>query len=147
MTDRFTRGLIAGVVASIPAFIINMIAFSFELTTLRWAGFAGHFLYGHKPETMGEEVFAVLGVFFFSGLLGIIFSYLLPHLSSQNYLLKGVVFSLTVWFVSFAITFLFQVPGLQDVPLKTVVTNFVSALAWGVVLGYVLDWLDNRLTT
>ncbi len=145
MDDRFTRGFISGVIAGILPLIFNFTAFTLNFTTVRWAGFAGIFLFGHKPHSLGEEIFAVIAVFFFLGLLGIIFSLLIPFLSRENLLLKSSVFGLTVWFASFAITFLFQLPDLEDLPLLTVITNFISAILWGLTLGVTFDRLTNRI--
>ncbi len=143
MGDRFTRGFIAGILAGVVPFIINYAAYSLELSTLRWADFMGKFLYGSQPQSTGEVFFAKMSQFAALGLLGIIFAYLITFVTSKNLFLKSVVYSITIWFVAFAITFLFQLPGLKEVPLKTVIANFISAISWGLALGVALKWLDQ----
>ncbi|WP_408956269.1 hypothetical protein [Natroniella sp. ANB-PHB2] len=145
MTDRFTRGLIAGIIAGVPSLIFNVSAYTLNFTNLLWGDFMGLFLFGDRPVGVAEILFSSLAQAFFLGGLGIIFAFLLPLISSQNYLLKSSVYGLAVWFMSFAVAFLFQLPKLENVTLETVVSNFISALLWGLTLGLALNWLDNRL--
>lgn len=145
--DRFTRGFLSGAIAGIPIVISSAIAYNLQWTTLRWAHFAAVLIYGRKYETLWENLFASLATLFFTGLLGIIFAYLIPKMTSRNYLLKGWVFSVAIWFLCYAVTLLFQVPELQNIPLKTAFFNFILATIWGLALGYALHWFDDGLKT
>lgn len=91
-----------------------------------------------------EEIFSILAVFVICGVLGIIFSLVIPKISSVNYLLKSWIFSITFWFSVFTITMLFKVPGLQIIPGKTAIMNFIQATLWGLSLGYCLKWFDTQ---
>ncbi|HBF38697.1 MAG TPA: hypothetical protein DDW50_15440 [Firmicutes bacterium] len=147
LKDRFTRGFLAGVIAGIPVVAFSWVAASLKWTTLRWSDFAAILIYGHKSANLGEEIFSVVGVFVFCGVLGIICAFIIPKISSSNYLLKSWVFSIAVWFAAFVLTLFYKVPGLLIIPLKTVVSNFAEATIWGFMLGYCLKWFDNRLKT
>jgi hypothetical protein len=147
LKDRFTRGFLAGVIAGIPAIVFALIAALLKWTTLRWANFAAILIYGHKSANLSEEIFSDLGVFFFCGILGIICAFIIPKISSSNYLLKSWVFSIAVWFAAFVLTLFYKVPGLLIIPFKTAVSNFAEATIWGLMLGYCLKWFDNRLKT
>ncbi|MCK8818070.1 hypothetical protein MWH28_11945 [Natroniella sulfidigena] len=145
MRDRFTRGLIAGVIAGLPSLLFNIGAYTLNFTNLLWGDFMGVFLFGDRPVGVAEVVFSSIAQALFLGGLGIIFVFLLPLISSQHYLLKSSIYGLAIWFISFAIPFLFQLPKLADVELQTVISNFISGLLWGLALGIVLNWLDDRL--
>lgn len=147
MKDRFTRGFLSGVIAGVPTLAFAFIASSFKWTTLRWSNFAAILIYGQKSTNPSEEIFASLGVFFFCGILGIVCAFIIPKISSTNYLLKSWVFSLAVWFFIFAATVFYKIPGLLIIPYKTAVSNFVEATIWGFTLGYCLKWFDSRLKT
>ncbi len=147
MKDRFIIGFVSGVIAGILPNIFNWSAYHLHLSTLRWADFMGALVYGKKPVTIVETYFATVYVYFFLGLLGILFSYLIPKITSKNYLFKGVIFSLFIWFLAHTITVLFKVPELTNLPLKTALSNSVSAILWGLSLGYTLSWFDNRVKT
>lgn len=145
MRDRFTRGFIAGIIAAIIPFGIHFIAFGLKLTTLRYADWLGLFIFGHFPVGSGELIFTIIVQTCLLGGLGIGFAYLIPLFSSQNYWLKGLVYGATIWFFTYFITFLFKIPELIIIPLKTATTNLIGGCLWGVSLGIVLNWLDDRL--
>lgn len=46
--DRFTRGLLAGLIAGVPTFIFNHGLFYLKMTNLRWSDFMSLFIYGKK---------------------------------------------------------------------------------------------------
>ena len=142
--DRFTRGLIAGVVAAIIQTIVGYILFYLKFTELLWHNFASVMIYGREPLLFGERIFAEIGVWFFSGLMGILFSYLIATINSRNYLLKGVVFAETVWFGTFAITLLFKVDEFKVITFKTSIANFALAAIWGLLTAEILRRLDIR---
>ena len=144
MKDRFTKGFLAGLISGIPTLIFSLIAKELNLTTLRWANFAAILIYGRKSMNLMEEIFSILAVFAICGVLGIIFSLVIPKISSVNYLLKSWIFSITFWFSVFTITMLFKVPGLQIIPGKTAIMNFIQATLWGLSLGYCLKWFDTH---
>ena len=145
MKDRFTRGFLSGVISGIPTLVFSLVASAFKWTTLRWSSFAAILIYGRKSSNLSEEIFSTLAVFVICGILGVIIAFVIPKLSSANYLLKCWLFSIAFWFFAFIVTFLFKVPGLLVIPGKTAVVNFIEATIWGVALGYCLKWFDNRL--
>ena len=132
-------------IAGIPTIAFSWIASSLKWTTLRWSSFAAILIYGHKSTNVSEEIFASLGVLVFCGILGIICAFIIPKISSSNYLLKSWVFSIAIWFSAFVVTLFYKVPGLLIVPYKTAVSNFIEATIWGLLLGYCLKWFDSRL--
>jgi len=143
--DRFTRGFVAGTIAGIPTVAINFGAYYLNLTILLWTDFMGLFTYGRKPAAALELIFSLLALFFFLGLLGAIMAYLLALLSSGNYLFKGWIFGVSIWFAAFALAHLFGVRELQLIPPLTAATNFIAASVWGLLLALTLAWADNRL--
>ncbi len=145
MKDRFTRGFLSGVIAGIPTLIFSLVAFVLHWTTLRWSSFAAILIYGRKSGNLSEEIFATLAVFVLCGILGVIIAFVIPKLTSANYLLKCWLLSIAFWFFAFTLTVLFKVPALLVIPGKTAVANFIEASLWGLVLGYCLQWFDNRL--
>ncbi len=145
MKDRFTRGFLSGVIAGIPTLIFSWIAFVLQWTTLRWSSFAAILIYGRKSGNLSEEILSTLAVFVICGILGVIIAFMIPKLSSANYLLKCWLFSIVFWFFAFTVPLLFKVPGLLMIPGRTAVANFIEATIWGLVLGYCLKWFDNRL--
>ena len=144
--DRVTRGMIAGFIAGVITKIYDLTAFYLGISTLRWLDFAGLMMYGKKPAYLSYQIFATLGTLFFHALLGIVFVILIRQLlTSNNLLLKGWFFGVTLWFVIFSVFHLFKIPDLNFVPLKTAVSSFVGASIWGLTLAKIVHWLDNKI--
>lgn len=144
--DRFTRGLLAGLIAGVPTFIFNHGLFYLKMTNLRWSDFMSLFIYGRKPVNLAEDVFAVFLVYMLLSFLGIVFAYLLL-ITNTIHILKGCVYGISIWFISYTITFLFKVPELEYIPLETAFFNFIGAGIWGVTLALTLKWLDSKLVS
>jgi len=143
--DRFSRGFVSGIIAGVPTLIFNNVAYYLNLSTLRWLDFGGILILGKKPGNLLETLFSAVGVYFFVGVLGIIFCFLTPRISSKNYLLKTWVYGTSLWFIFYAMLHLFQVPQLIHIPLKTALLDSIGASIWGLSLGLILRWFDNRV--
>lgn len=143
LNDRFTRGFIAGGITGIPIIIYNLLS-QYFFETIAYYDFAGTLIYGHRPIMLQERILAFGGVIFFVALLGSVFAMLIPNLQSKNIILKGWVFGCTVWFFSYSVTVLFQIPGLSEIDFKSALSNFLGASLWGVLLAYTISILDKR---
>lgn len=147
MEDRFVRGFIAGIIAGVLMNIQNILFHLLNLTQLRLLDYASIAIFGNLPRNSLEVVVSEFGELFFSGLLGIIFAYLIVALNSSYYLFKGWFFSITVWFLVFAAGIVFRIPHLVNPDTGSVLTNLIGATIYGLSLPIILAWLDNRLKT
>ena len=109
-----------------------------QLTELRFVDWAAILVYGKHLSLVSEGVLAFLIQIIFSGFLGIIFAYLLRHITSHLYLLKGVIFALIIGFFIYATPVLFQTPLLKEANLGTVLSNQIGGLLWGLTCAYTL---------
>lgn len=147
MKDRFTRGLAAGTAGGIVNNLAGLVSFNLiNITGLRFMDYAAVMLYGRKSENIPELLFAAVGQIAFSALLGVIFVYLLPVISSTYLYLKSWFYSITVWFAVYALTVLFRVPEVAEITLNTAVSNFIVASLYGLVLAATLSWFEQRVT-
>lgn len=147
MGDRFTRGLVAGIVAGVIPFVINWGAFALNFSTLRWSEFMGLFIFGSKPAGTGETIFAIVAQFILLGVFGVVFAFLIQLFSRVNYWLKGLTYGIIIWFFVFFIVHLFEIPEFARIPLNTAITNAIAGLLWGLTLSTLLNWLDHRVKT
>jgi len=146
ITDRFTRGLLAGTIAGVITKAYDLLAYYFHFSTFRWLDVAGIIIYGRKPSHIAEAIFATMSTWFFHALLGVIFVYIVQRLvSSDNLFLKGWFYSVTCWFLIYALIILFKVPEFSVIPLKTSVSNFIGASIWGLVLVAALHRMEQPL--
>lgn len=135
--DRFTRGLIAGFLAWIPTWVFNWSSFQLKISDLMFLDFAGVLIYGTRVEGALERYFALLVTILFMSFLGAIFPVFLKAVGSENYVLKGMVYSCGIWFFSYAVTLLFKVSELDPMNVMTAISNFLGSAVYGVVLAYI----------
>ena len=148
MKDRFTTGFVAGFVGGLAPFVFNFSSRALGFTTLVWADFMGFYIFGRKATGGGaaEMVFAIGAQFVLLGILGSIFSLILPHITSHRHLFKGALYGTVIWFISFSIPYLLQLPELSVIPLKTAISNLIGASLWGIALAFILKRLDNKVS-
>ena len=104
-------------------------------------------IFGKLPAGVLENAVSLGGQLFFAAMSGVLFAYLLPVLTSRNYFLKGLIFGLLIWLLSYTASILFRVPFLTRFDPGTVTSNITGALIYGLVLGFVLKWLEERAKT
>jgi hypothetical protein len=78
MNDRVILGFGVGVVGGVVSSAWSYLSYFFHWTTLRYVDFAAVIIYGNQPQCIVDLVFAQLVQLVFSGLLGILFLFLLP---------------------------------------------------------------------
>ena len=139
MGDKFTRGLMAGIVSGIVTNILDILMGSMGMTTLRFVDWTGIIVLAHiPPYTLGETIFSFISQIFFSASLGVTFAYLIPQINNKNLFLKSWFFSLGVWFAVDGITTLYKIEGTIPIPLGTGISNVISATIFGLALAQCL---------
>jgi hypothetical protein len=142
LTNGFVQGFIAGVVSSIADLImVNWLKFG----DTRFLDYAGVHIYGFKPETLGEQIFAQFVQFLFTGLLGIIFVYLIDKVKQRNILFKGQLYGVAIWFVVYTITILFKLKPLDKISLASTLENFIASMIFGAVLAIAYAVLSKKI--
>lgn len=146
LKDRFTLGFIAGVISFVPPFIWNHLSkFALGFSDLTFVDFASVLTYGEFSKNLSEYIFALIALIYWNGLLGVVFVFLLKKIESKNLAFKGWCFGISVWFFSYVITHLFQIPEFAEISLNTVISNAIGATLNGITLGYTLNYLHKRL--
>lgn len=145
MDDRLTRGFVAGIIGDIIANAFSFLAGALGWTTIRTADLIALVVYAHTPPfTFGELAFAFFGHLIVSGTLGVGFAYLMPRIASSNLWLKGIIYSVAVWYVVYSVATLFELPGTIPIPLNTAITDGVAAVIFGLSLAIALPALTPK---
>ncbi len=142
MKDRFTIGFVAGIVGGIIMAAIDLI-----FSTIGWVHYAYYdwaisLIMGSKSNTIYEAITGQITHILFSGMLGILFAYLLALVKSKNYILKGWVFGIFVWFAVHVIVNLYDFDPLRPIPLSQMVGDFITGSIFGIVLAEVINRLS-----
>ncbi|WP_243152943.1 YqhR family membrane protein [Sporotomaculum syntrophicum] len=145
-SDRLTRGFLAGLVGGILMDIISYISLKLKIADLHHSDWPAIILFGHQPTNTIEAVFALLIQLIFVGFLGILFTYLVTGLfSNENYLFKGWLFGVISWFIIYVITFLAKIPELAPLDTGTAITDFIAGSVYGLVLAETIHRLENKV--
>lgn len=122
---------------------LAVVASHFKLSKLQFPDFAGILALGRVPETMIEKVLGQGVDAMISGVLGILFAFLVPVIGSKYLLVKGMIYSAVLWFIFYpTVTVLF----LQVVPIdaQTAIVNAALAMLFGLVLAQAYYWLHTE---
>jgi hypothetical protein len=77
-------------------------------------------------------------------LWGIVFAYVIKVTSSNYYYIKGIGFGFVIWMVLTSLGTLFNVPLFTETPLNVAYTTLFTALVFGLVVAWVLKFLNKR---
>lgn len=142
--DRFYRGLLAGIIGGVAMNVWSLFSYHIlHFSNRRFLDWAGVIMYGHLPKTTFQAVYALTTQLIWVGLLGILFAFLVPKVTSRSYLGKGVFYSLSMGLIIYAIPRLFKIPELIITPTTTVISNHIGAIIWGLTMAHVLRLLDT----
>ena len=140
------RSLIAGLTGAVAMNLWSYFSFFVlkytKMTFMQWAAILA---LGHKATNAVEIIYAQLVQLTWASLLGIIFAFLVPQITSRDYLLKGAFWGFATGFLQFVIPTLFQVPGLKILAIETAVSNSIGVIIWGLVMAQTLYLLDNKM--
>ncbi|TCL65924.1 hypothetical protein EDC14_101654 [Hydrogenispora ethanolica] len=141
MKDRFMNGYVAGVVADIPIVILDMLSGLFHLDKFDYIHFVTIFAFSERNPNIWETLFALMIQLFFAGVLGVAFSYLLPHISERYFYSKGLIWGVLVWFMIYAVDIIFKIEDGLKMDFRTAVTHFILSVIWG----WLMAWMLKRL--
>jgi len=106
-----------------------------DLSTMRYVDWTAIMLYGHTmPFSSGEIALALVIQLGLCAGSGILFSYLILLITSQNLYFKGWLFSCSVFLMIYTISLLFRFEGTVPSPLKNVISYLIGASIYGLVL-------------
>lgn len=144
MKDRFVNGLIGGTIAGVAMNMVNYAAFWLKIISIRYLDWAGILMYGVKPATLREMIFAQVVQLLFSAFVGSVFAYWYYGVSSRYYLTKGLIFGVISWFFMYAAAIIARLPYLTVISFETSLTNFAGSVVYGLVIAETLRHLDHR---
>lgn len=99
---------------------------------------------GHPARGAMEVFISQLAHFVWLGILGSLFAFLTPYVTSRNYLFRGWLYATTTWLVLLAMGSFFRIPFLWKTAWETIASNLVTASVWGLSLASVLERMATR---
>lgn len=136
INDRLTQGFISGLLAGIILNITDFISYFLNIVEITYLDWAGTILFGYQPESVYEYILSLVAQILFSGILGILFAYIIPFIKSKNIFFKGLLFGLSVWFLIYAAGVVFDIQGLVIMHPDTVFSDIITVSIYGISLAY-----------
>jgi hypothetical protein len=68
---------------------------------------------------------------------------LLLKLTSNNHPTKGWLYGIMAWFGLYVVSIAIRLPTLEEHTFFAVVSHFLSASVYGLILTYTLNWFDK----
>lgn len=131
--DRFSQGVIAGVLGWVPQLLFTQTVFwIFRGTKFQYLDFAAMMVMNHRPRGWAEYLFSELVVVIMLAFLGALFALAVKVIKSVGILLKGTLFGAISWFLIYTLFTLFKIEGIYHViDFKTALYNLIGAAIWG----------------
>jgi uncharacterized membrane protein len=145
MNDKIIRAFIAGLIGGAIKDILDLISYyCCRFTNYRYLDFTAMIIYGKKPFFWWDTVFVQFIELIFSGLIGIIFTAVIPRESNRNYLIKGWLYGVAVWLFLCIIGMIFKTPFFTLIPWQTANSDFLTSSVYGIVLALTLRYFDKK---
>lgn len=146
MRDRAILGGISGIVGSVFCALYEVIAESLKITDRSFLDYTAT-LVANKvyPGTLGFIVAffsqTAVGILF-----GVVFVYLTKIISSRYYLLKGLGYGFTLWFLLSGFGITFKLPTIMDIPPTVSLFDLTNSLLYGLITAYFIKILSHKFT-
>ena len=122
--DKFIRGFIAGFIGDlVKAALDQFCYYVLHSVNRRYLDFSAFLVFGHLPQMWSEAVFAQVIELIFSGILAVIFVYLLDFIGARYLYFKSIAFSIGVWFSAYSIPKLLSIAQLRHMHAVTAVSQ------------------------
>lgn len=133
--DRFTRGWIAGTIGGLLGGILGFFPYYIGISQMRISDWSAILIFGRtQPFNFVEQVYALIVLAGSTGVIGIMFAFLIPVINEENMYLKGWVIFIVPWWVIYLLTALAKIEGTTNLTVMTVlsdgiITSFIGLAA------------------
>jgi len=144
--DRFIRGFLSGLVSVVPMLIWDHLSHSvFHFSKVRYLDFMSQLFHGRLPTSLVGALFSQAEQIFFAGFMGAVFVFIVPLVGRKSLLFKSWVFSLGVWFSTYATFSLAQSPIIRRTDWFTSIKDLIGSGLYAVALWLTWSWLEQQL--
>jgi hypothetical protein len=127
--------MIAGIAGGFAKDVSNLISFyGIHFAKNRFIDFASVLLYARKPAFWWDTILAFIAQLIFTCGIAILFIHALPFINTRRYVLKGVSFGVSSWFIIYAAVNVYKIPLISGLAWPTAVDNFIGSIFFGLVM-------------
>lgn len=148
INDRFTKGVIAGTAGAILQNIYAYFAKLLGFTNTDYIDVARAVLLDGNYQGFYATLVSFLGQLIIDSFWGFIFVFLIIKIREENFIFKGIVFGLGIWFfVRVVITKIFKLSVLSNNTPEIALFFFIGAALYGLTLTLSLKLLNTKTIT
>lgn len=137
ISDRFTRGWVAGACGGLLGGIIGNQPYYIGISTMCITDWVSILVLGRKqPFSLPDQLNGLFVLTWSTGCVGIIFAFLLPLLTEKNIYFKGWIIFLIPWWTIYLLTALAKTEGTLNLSVMTALSNGISTSIIGLTAVY-----------
>jgi hypothetical protein len=135
--DRFTRGWISGACGGLIGGIISFLLFWTGLSQLRLTDWTAILVFGRTPPfSLADQIYALFVLGGSSGIIGILFVFIVPLITDKNLYFKGWIIYLIPWWIIYLLTALAKTEGTLNLSVLTALSDGISTSIAGIASVY-----------
>lgn len=148
MNEKIIRCFIAGVFGGIIKDLFDFFFYyGLHFVHYRYLDFAAAIIYGEKPTFWFDTAFAQFVELIFAGILGILYSKVIPNETNKYYLFKGWLYGVSVWLFLCIMGMIYKVPYFTKILWQTSFADFLTSSIYGIALASFLRFLNKKYPT
>lgn len=136
--ERARNGFVAGAIAGVIMSVLDVVLLGLGFVEIPYYDWGASLVLGFRARTLAQIAVGQIAHVLFAGGLGVVFAYILRAVSSANYLCKGWLYGVFVWFSVHVIVNLLAFEPLRPIGVSTGLSDFVTASVYGLVLAETL---------
>lgn len=143
--DRFTQGLIAGLIGWFPQVLFMRSMHFLKIAKFQYLDFTAVLAFNHQPKNLPESLFTEFLVLSLMGVFGAFFALLVKMWSSYNLRLKGAIYGGGVWFSLYVLITLYKMAKIYGkIDFPNAMVNLIGAVIYGFFMAWALLILNRK---
>ncbi|MDR3602066.1 MAG: hypothetical protein P4L49_16530 [Desulfosporosinus sp.] len=145
LKDRFARTFLAGTIASIILYALNLFSYYIlHFSNRRFINYSALMIFGREFNSLTEIIISSIAQIGFSSGLIIILSHLIFKEKAENYILKGLFIGFGSWFGIMSICYIIGIHKILVITKASATSFMTTSLIWGIIDAWLLHILDER---
>jgi hypothetical protein len=145
INDKFTRGWVSGTLGGLAGGILGFLPYNIGISQMRFSDWSAILIFGRpQPFSLADNVYSVIVVAGSTGVIGIIFAFLIPVINEENIYFKGWIIFLIPWWMLYLLTALAKTEGTVKLSVMTTVSDGIVTSIIGIVSVYIYRLLKPK---
>lgn len=145
INDKFTRGWVAGTLGGLIGGILGFLSYTLGISQMHFTDWSAVLIFGRaQPFSLAEQVYALIVTAGSTGVIGILFAFLIPVINKENLYFKGWIIFLIPWWILYLVTALAKVEGVINLSLMTALSDGIVTSITGLLSVYFYRSLEPK---